>query len=213
MSCEATFEALLDLGRAADYSRIEAVPGAGAHQMVVRFASEVRDSIRLQIGSLSNSDRVAFAKALAVYEDSVGGLGSVTTLQHILPLISDDNGELMDWILSRTRSCRHYSYGAQSNVELQAARAAHARRRIENEAREAERRRAAKARKAEQASAKLFNAVRRGDSKAVEALLRQGANPNGVTPDGIPLVKLAERSGQHVIAQLLNCPSGKSISD
>lgn len=209
MSSAALIELLLALGRAEDYSAIGDVPGAGVHAEVLRFSDSLRRDNLPQIEVLSGSDRVAFAKALAVYENTVGGLGSVTALERVLPLVHDHDHALLDWILSKTRSYWYYSHGAQSYTELQAMRAAHAKRRAENEAREAAREREAKARKAEQASAKLFNAVRRGDAKAVQALLRQGANPNGVTPGGTPLLKYAEDNGRNAVAELLHQWSGE----
>jgi hypothetical protein len=53
-----------------------------------------------------------------------------------------------------------------------------------------------------------FNAIRRGDTKAVEALLRHGAAPHGVTPDGIPLVRYAEENNRTAIVQLLRQAQG-----
>lgn len=85
--------------------------------------------------------------------------------------------------------------------------------RKESEAREVEREREAKARKAEQASANLFNAVRRGDVNAVKALLEKGASPSSCTPDGVPLVKYAEESGRNAVVEVLrNWPSGASAA-
>ncbi len=160
------------------------------------------------IEELSALERAAFVKALAVYENTVGGLGSVTALERVLPLIQDEDHAILDWILSTTRSYWYYSNGARSYAELQEIKAAHAERRAQNEKREAEIERFAKERKAKQASANLFNAIRRGDTKAVEALLRQGAVPQGVAPDGIPLVRYAEENNRTAIAQLLRQAQG-----
>ena len=203
MSPPAIVQALINCGRDEDYSAVAAIPGAGVHALVLRFSDTLRHSGLEQIESLSASDRVAFVKALAVFEHTVGGLGSVTALERVLPLIPDDDHAILDWILSTTRSYWYYSNGASSYTELVASRAAHAKRRAGNEAREAEREREAKARKAERASVNLFNAVRRGDLKAVQALLQTGASPNACTPEGVPLVKYAEERGRSEAAELL----------
>jgi hypothetical protein len=136
----------------------------------------------------------------------------VTALERVLPLIRDENHAILDWILSRTKSYWYYSSGARSYAELREIEAAQAERRAQNKKRETERERFAKERKAVQASANMFNAIRRGDAKAVEALLRQGATPQGVTPDGIPLVRYAEQNNRTAIAQLLRQAQGDATA-
>ena len=199
----AIIESLVTAGRAENYAAVAAIPGASAHAEVLRFSDSLRRGGLAPIEELSAPDRAAFVKALAVYENTVGGLGSVTALERVLPLIQDEDHAILDWILSTTRSYWYYSNGARSYAELQEIKAVHAERRVLNEKREAERERFAKERKAKQASANLFNAIRRGDTKAVEALLRQGAAPQGATPDGTPLLQLAEENNLTAIAQLL----------
>jgi hypothetical protein len=208
MSPAAIVQALVTYGRDENYSAIASIPGAGVHAQVLRFSDSLRRSGLDQIEALSPSDRVAFVKALAVFEHAVGGLGSVTALERVLPLVADEDHAVLNWILSKTRSYWYYSNGATSYAELQVSRSEHARRREVNEAREAEREREAKARKAEKASANLFNAVRRGDLKAVQALLQKGASPKGCTPDGIPLMKYAEENGRSAVVELLRHWSG-----
>jgi hypothetical protein len=208
MSTSTIIKSLVAAGRAEDYAAVAAIPGASVHAEVLRFADSLRQDGLARIEELSARDRTAFAKALAVYENTAGGLGSVTALERVLPLIQDEDHATLDWILSTTRSYWYYSNGARSYSELQEIKAAHAERRAQNEKREAERARFAKERKAEQASANLFNAIRRGDTKAVEALLHQGAAPQGVTPDGMPLVQYAEANNRTAIAQLLRQAQG-----
>ncbi len=208
MSPAAIIESLVTAGRAEDYAAVAAIAGAGVHAEVLRFSDSLRRGGLAPIEELSALERAAFVKALAVYENTVGGLGSVTALERVLPLIQDEDHAILDWILSTTRSYWYYSNGARSYAELQEIKAAHAERRAQNEKREAEIERFAKERKAKQASANLFNAIRRGDTKAVEALLRQGAVPQGVAPDGIPLVRYAEENNRTAIAQLLRQAQG-----
>jgi hypothetical protein len=203
MSAATIFQALINCGRREDYSAVAAIPGAGIHAQVLDFSDTLRRSGLDQVKALSGDDRVAFVKALATYEHTVGGLGSVTALERVLPLVPDDDHAVLDWILSKTQSYWYYANSASSYAELQASRAAHARRRAQNEAREAEREQEAKVRRAERASANLFNAVRRGDLKALEALLHKGASPNAVTPDGVPLVRYAKENGRNEAAEIL----------
>ncbi len=208
MTTAAIIESLVTAGRAEDYAAVASIPGARVHAEVLHFSDSLRRSGLAPIEELSALDRAAFVKALAVYESTVGGLGSVTALERVLPLIQDEDHAIFDWILSTTRSYWYYSNGARSYAEFQGIKAAHAKRRAQNEKRETERERFAKERKAEHASANLFNAIRRGDTKAVEALLRKGAAPQGVTPDGTPLVRYAEENNHTAIAQLLRHAKG-----
>lgn len=194
---------LLNLGRLADFASIAMLPGAGLPQQVISFSDQLRGPALAQIENLKNQDRVCFAKALAVYEDTVGGLGSVTALQRVLPLIVDNNHEVLDWILSNTRSFWYYTYGAKSYAELKAIRIAHSAVVSENEKKERERAHQAKIRRAERATKKLFNAIRRGDFNAVHSLLCSGASVDGFSPSGQTFIEYAVEIGKAEIADLL----------
>jgi len=208
MTPASLIESLILAGRSGDLAVIQSLPGAGVHEQVLAFSESIRDGVIVELASRPETDLMAFAKALAGYEHTVGGLGSVTALQRVLPLIADKDHQVLNWILAHTRSYWYYAHGARSFAELQAINAAHATRRGQNEQREAERERLAKARKAEKASQNLFNAVRRGDLKAVQGLLHQGASAQGVTPDGVPLVQYAETLNRADIAALLRQAQG-----
>jgi hypothetical protein len=169
---------LLNAGRSIDFDSILSFPGAGSHKQVLNFSDKIRGQLLDEFCLLGFSDRVAFVKALAVYENSVGGLGSVTALHRILPLMPDDNHILLDWILSNTRSYSHYTYGAKSYADLMAIRNLHSLRVIENLRKEYVRAEQARSRRAVRATHNLFNAVRRGDIRAVHSLLKNGASPH-----------------------------------
>ena len=62
---------------------------------------------------------------------------------------------------------------------------------------------------APEATRKLYNAVRRGDLKAVRALLLRGADASSLTPEGEPLVSFALRQNRHEIVAILQ-GSGKN---
>ena len=208
MLSRALIEKLVSAGRAGNFRTVEALPGAGNHAQVLRFSSSLRGEILEVFDAMTYQDRVAFVKALAVYENTVNGLGSVTALKQLLPLVQDDDHSLIDWVLSNTRSYWYYSHGAKSFSELFAIKSAHAQRRAESERQEAERERLAKARRAERATNKLFNAVRRGDLNAVQALLLQGAVVRTATPEGVPLDQYADSLGRTAIAKALRRAQG-----
>lgn len=199
---------LLAAGQAGDYAAVLALPGADVHAKVLRFSDSLRGALLDEVAQLSAAERVAFAKALAIYENTVDGLGSVTAIERVLSLVDDEEHAVLDWVLTNTRSYWYYSHGAKSFTELQTIQRAHAARRAENEQREHERETIAKSQRAERATANLLNAIRRGDAKAVAALLLQGASRAGTTPAGLSFAEYAENCGHSDIAALLRRQPG-----
>lgn len=213
MNAERLLELLVTASPENSYAAVLAIPGAGNHNQVVRYTFDLRGPLLNRIASLQPAEQAAFVKALAVYEDSVGGLGSVTALHRVLPAVSDPDHAIIDWVLSNTKSYWYYSNGAKSFAEMQGNRTYDVHRHAEVERLEREREAEAKARKAERATQNLYNAVRRGDVKAVRALLSQGASASGTTAEGTGLAEYAEACGRADIAALLNEPtSDKNVS-
>jgi len=198
---------LLTAGRDGNFEAIAELPGAGNHESVCEFAWGLHGAQLEDVASLSVHDRAAFAKALAVYEDSIGGLGSTTALQHVLRLFEDDHHEgfeVVDWIYSHTNRCNYYNL--RDFIDEAAASRRRAEAQAENERKNFELAAPARARRAERATSNLFNAVRRGDVKAVRALLHKGALPSATTPDGQSLAEYAVDNGRADIAELLREP-------
>ena len=206
MNAERLVDLLLAASPANQYANVRAIPGAGNHDQVVRFTYDLRGPLLERIASLQPAEQASFVKALAVYEETVGGLGSVTALHRVLPAVSDPDHAIIDWVLANTKSYWYYSNGAKSFAELQGNRTYDAHHHAEVERQEREREAEAKARKAERATQNLYNAVRRGDAKAVKALLGQGASASATTPEGMSLAEYAEACGRGDIAAILNEP-------
>jgi ankyrin repeat protein len=61
-----------------------------------------------------------------------------------------------------------------------------------------------KKRIAEEATHKLYNAVRRGDIKAVRSLVSKGANPLVLSPDGRSMINFASSLGHTAIVAELS---------
>lgn len=203
MDANALFDSLLSIGRSGHFQDALGLPGAAQHDAVLRIADTHRRLLIEYFAKLEQSDRPGFIKAIAAYENTVGGLGSVTTLHRLLPLLSERYEETLNWVLANTRSYWWYAHGAESVAELAAIKQANRLRREHSLAQEHQREVAAKAKKAERASGNLFNAVRRGDIKAVQALLNIGADPTIATPDGNTLSEYAVNIGHIDIANLL----------
>ena len=146
---------------------------------------------------------MAFIKAVAAYEDTVDGLGSVTLLHHLLPHINDSDHAVVDWILRNTRSYWYYAHSARSYEEYVAQERWRAEQTAINVHRDRERQARDRARIAIDATTRLCGAVRRGDLTAVQALLRKGADAGVETADGEPLVSFAIRQNREDIATVL----------
>ena len=73
----------------------------------------------------------------------------------------------------------------------------------ENERRDAARQAIDSARIAVKASGNLYNAVRRGDVKAVSALISLGGEADGRCPDGKSLIEFAREKGRLDIVEVL----------
>lgn len=165
------FSGLLECGRTAEFVRINKLPGAGVHHEVLRLADRDFWDLLKFFESLEQEDRIALLKAIAVYEHSVGGLGSVTTLHRLLPLVEDSDRSVLDWILKNTRSYWYYGKNARSVTELDQIISINDSRRRENLAKEKERETSAKKLKAQKAGNNLANAIKRRDLKAFNNLL------------------------------------------
>jgi hypothetical protein len=217
MDIDTLVDALIKVGRTGDPYAAASLPGAGVHSQVVQVASYFRRATVLdKIAALPVVDRISFSKALAVYEDSVGGMGSVTALQYVMRLFDDavEQGyETFSWICANTRSLWYYSSRAVEFMEPEIAAERRAIARSEVERRNYELAEPARVRRAARATDSLYNAVRRGDLKAVQALLAKGADPTISTPTDEPLVEFAQTAGSKEIANLLEAARGNQIED
>lgn len=198
-------EALVEVGRSSQFQNAANLSGAGNHASVCRLA-ESSQEVSHYFRKLSENDRESLIKAIAIYENSVGGLGSVTLLDKLLKLVSDPDRTIFEWILANTHSYSYYAHGAKSLEEYDRICSLISQRRSENQKKEIIRELEAKLRKAARASENLFNAVRRGDIKAVRALVEKGANPEIKTSNGFSLVDYAKAIGRQDIAdELIRC--------
>lgn len=201
------YDQLLEIGRSQRFDEITRIPGAGNHAEVVRFAGSGLEGLLNFCKVLEQGDRRALIRAVAMYEDTVAGIGSVTTLQRLVPLADDPKGDLLDWILRNTRAFVYYHHGARSLAEHKKICERIAARKAETLAREQERELEATERRATVATGNLYNAVRRGDIKAVRALRAQGADPSEArTPDGKSLLAFARHMNREDILAELERP-------
>lgn len=173
------------------------------HRSVCRLADVHREKVIEFAKLLSVDDRISFIKAIAKLENRVGSIGSVTNLYRLLQIGPDPNAELLDWILRNTNSYWYYARGTKSVTQLDAENARQAEITAIRVASDMERQQQDKGRIAEESTFKLYNAVRRGDVKAVRALLSKGADASVPAPDGSSLLSIAEAAGIQAICDEL----------
>jgi hypothetical protein len=181
---------------------VETIPGSFVHRIVSKHLSQLRD-ILPQVENLSTEDQLSFIKSLALYEQAAGGLGSTTLLFHAFQYVDDSDHKMFDWVLANTTSYEYYACGAKSYAELQQREEESSKRTAANLEREAQRAAEAKVRRAKKASANLINAIKRGDIKAVEALLRQGASTDISSSTGLSAADFADKVGHPAISHLI----------
>jgi hypothetical protein len=169
------------------------------------------------IQSLTEEDLIALIKSLTVGEHiipywSAGSVSPVIRLFWRLHELNSQKADVMvGWILDNTTntylpfgSCCVEGRTVAEFTLNQLSRHAGSQKRINAEE---ERQRFAKAekleREAQKATQNLFNAVRRNDEKAVEALIQKGANLEEASKDGVSVMSLAEEKGNKRIIELL----------
>ncbi len=199
---EAILHALVAIGKKGTFRDLAEIESLRTHRAVLRLAGEHSSVLVDYARDLTLDDRVAFIKAIAMLEESVGGLGSVSSVARLLPLVPDPKRMLFGWVL-RNHSRYYYGHGARSIDEYDRQIKRIAERRAERAVLETQRQLSAKQRIAENATKKLFNAVRRGDVNAVRALLAKGADITTLGPDGATPLELASKIGEpHMIDML-----------
>jgi len=153
---------------------VECIDGALDHRSVVENTYGLRKGFFTQVSNLSADEQSSFIKSVALYENTVGGIGSVTLLAQMLDVVEDPNRTLFDWAVTNTVSYGYYMDGAKSFVELQRLKELRSARAKATQEREAQREVDAKILRAKKASGNLINAINRGDIKAVKGLLLKG---------------------------------------
>ena len=198
---------LLDCGVRADFEAIRGLPGSGVHREVCRLASSDLCLKHEFFVHLMPDQQIALLKAVAFFEHTVGGVGSVTLLERLVPLKglspNDPCRKAYAWILTNTDSYRYYSGDTKSLNGYESWPSWKFRIAQENERRDAMRQAEDRKRIAIKATGNLYNAVRRGDLKAVVALVGRGADRKCLCPDGSSIVEFARHNGRLDITAFL----------
>lgn len=197
---------LLDIGTRKAFDEVVEVPGAGSFEGVTKIVYESK--IRHYCESLKQSQRAAFVKAVAAYENTIPSdsstswspLGSTTALESLIPLLSKKyHDSVLDWILRNTRSYRYYSDAPNIKVWREKQE-----RKGKPPAHEVQRQEEAKIRKAGAATKNLTKAVSRNDLDAICILIKKGADINNDDRNRLlSLAGYARTIGKNEVAELI----------
>jgi len=193
---------LLSIGHNESFEDLSRYPEFQDHASVLRLAGVYRDKVLSFAQALPQGDRVAFVKAIAMVEECVGSLGSVSNLPRLLSFVDDPERSLFDWVLHNSTRY-YYSKGARSVSGYDLACRLEAERRAQGIRRDTEQQLQDRKRIAEEATRNLYKAVLRGDLKAVRALIEKGADVTVSAPDGTSLIAVATENGNSEITREL----------
>lgn len=206
----AAIDRLIEIGQAEDFERLAALPDE---------FPELRDGQFMRTGwppwyelaeSLTDQKLMALIKTLTVAEQKLPDWtgGSVTPaiwlFQSLRRRLNNDPSEFVEWLLAHTTNPYiPYGHGVAHNEEefrhLKVWGGFRSKTQVAERKRQAE----AKTRKAKQATHNLFGAVRRGDIKAIAALLDRGADPGARDEQGqTPKEYAVSLGNEQVIAAL-----------
>jgi hypothetical protein len=213
---------LIAIGKVEDFARLPSLFFPSEQSAHPRLADSHESWLSI-IDSLAAEDIVALIKSLTIGEMvfprwSAGSVSPVIRLFWRLYDLDPQQADVIAaWVVANTKNPyapfgSMFNGGATTVAEFRRYKAESYRRAQENAEAEEERQRIAKenkrAREAEKATQNLFNAVRRKDEKAVEALLSKGAKIESATKEGMSVLDLAEAQGNQRIIELLKNASG-----
>jgi hypothetical protein len=167
--------------------------------------------------SLNTEDVVALIKCLTIaeriFDDWKAGSGSpvVWLYKRLTNLAPNITETVAEWVLSNTEN--HYlpfgttNRGAKSLAEYDRLKQSASERAKARYEAEVQRQESARQRKAQEATHALIGAVRRGDVKAVKALIAKGADANVKDSEGVSIREHARLKGNPEILELLK-PAG-----
>lgn len=185
---------LLELGRDERFEDIRAF--AASHDR--REFSALIDHGLSAVGKFSlgliREDRDALIKAIAVYEDAVREVGSMSMNRELLFYRPGGDNTALDWVLRNTRGW-YYGKGARSLEEYESSLVRAANRRMAAVAKEDLRYARSVQERARKATAALCNALCRRDAAALAALFARGGDSRVTCPDGGSLLEQAHATG------------------
>lgn len=205
---------LIAVGESQDFSELHQLFTEFPPERVGHFMRQTPEFWYSIAESLSDVELEALIRAITVAERDFPpfGGGSVSgviwTFRCLEQRKHSGMDVLADWILARTANdyapFGRSNGGARSLAELDAYRHRVAERRTSRQGAEEERHATAVERKAEKATHDIFSAIRRKDTKAVQALLLRGARLDISNDSGVTALAYAQALGHVPILELLH---------
>jgi hypothetical protein len=204
---------LIEIGKSSDLSQISSLFAVQEQQYfghVMRLGPETWLSIA---ESLNIEDLVALIKCLTIAEQVFEGWGAgsvspVIWLFRKLESLDPNLAEIVaDWVLANTEN--YYlpfgtmNLGASSLNEHHHFKKLNIERVKRSYEAEKQRQETARQRKAQEATLALIGAVKRGDVKAVKALIVKGADTNVKDSEGLSVIEHAHIKGNSEIIEIL----------
>ncbi len=190
---------------------LAALPSLASHQAVCRLVDVHHQTLSATTDSLPPDERVALVRAIAMLEQAVGGMGSVSAVLYLLPILGPERREALALALQDTppaeRRCNAWGKGAVDLEDYDRRQMAKASR-ISAHIDKVEREQAAKGIRRTES---LRRAIRNKDVVAVRGLLQLGADPFAPDSSGQDCFELAKQVGVSDILQALG-PSPRPAS-
>jgi hypothetical protein len=199
---------LIAIGESQDFSELRQLFEEFPLRRVGHFMCQLPEFWASATDSLSDAELEALIRALTVAErdfPSFSG-GSVSGVIHTFHRLAERNlcrsDALADWILAHTKN-PWAPFGGAMSRDAWKARRHPAEGRVAGWQPEKERPTIAAERKAEKATQNIFSAIRRKDTKAVQALLLRGARLDVPDATGMTALAYAQALGHAPILELL----------
>ena len=209
----AILDKLIEIGKSDDFSRMSSfftVQEQHRYGHIMRLRPEAWHRVA---ESLSIEDLVAIIKCLTIAERSFEGwkAGSVSPVIWLFRRLSGLDPNLADtianWVLTHTENdylpFGTVNLGAKSLAEYHRLKEVASERAQARREAEVHRQESARQRKAQEATHALIGAVKRGDVKAVKALIAKGADINAKDSAGVSISEHAHMKGNQEILELL----------
>lgn len=205
-------EKMIDIGKIEDFACIST---AMTPSEIKHYSQATRQLPAFWKGiaaPLAEEELVALIKAMTMAENILPGWssGSVSPVIWLFncyrPADQKAREELTDWILARTQNpwVPFTNHGARSLAEYQEIKERIRTGKMAVQAAETIRQVDASTRRASKATRDIFNALRRGDVKAVKALMTKGADLHAVDEIGRSVLDRAREHSNEEIIQLID---------
>lgn len=212
---------LLEIGKNEDFTCISTVMSPSEIEYHSQATRQLPVFWKNIAARLEEAELLALIKAMTMAENILPGWssGSVSPVIWLYNCYHPANPmakeHLTDWILARTQNpwVPFSNHGARSLAEYQKITDRIRQEKKAVQVAEAKRQADAVARRAAKATLDMFNAVRRGDMKAIKALIVKGADLHAKDETGKCILERATEYGNPCVIAILQENLGNNLKD